>query len=83
MEDRFNIYSDLKKKKYTRKFKMHIDFYPDNNCLENYGCIFTIWQVGSISNRASRCLSKNHHIPGKSESATKPEAYVLPKNEYS
>lgn len=51
------------KKMNTRKLRMHIDFYPDNNRLENCAYIFTIWQVGSISNTASRCLSKNHHIP--------------------
>lgn len=73
-------------KKYTRKIQNILWFLPrQQNCLENYGCIFTIWEEGNISNRTSRCLSKSYHIPtcGKSESATKPEAHVLPKKEYS
>lgn len=67
------VYNTFKKRiiQYCSTWKMHhvYSFLPRQQyCLETCGCIFTIWQLGSISNWASRCLSKSYHIPTCMES---------------
>lgn len=56
-------FKNLRDKKVPKKMYNVHPFLPRQYCLENCGCIFTIWQLGNISNGAASCLSKSYHIP--------------------
>lgn len=65
---------------------MYIGFYPDNNIVWKIVAVYLPsdkWDALAIEHLYAWARTLHTHMHGKSESVTKPEAHVPPKNEYS